>query len=61
LRAVQKLMQPFWSCIADGCHPARDTATAITAAGLRLMVFETFRLPLGPLGPHLAGIAVPES
>jgi len=61
LRAIQILMQPFWTCIADGCHPARDIARAITRAGLRPLIFDSFRLPLGPLGPHIAGIAVPES
>lgn len=61
LRGMQHTIQPFWSCLADGCHPARDTHDAIIQAGLELISFESFRLPLGPIAPHIAGIAVRSS
>jgi len=58
LRRIQRVIQPFWSCIADGCHPDRDTGELIVQAGLRPLVLDGFRLPLGPVAPHIAGVAV---
>ncbi|MFN7998436.1 MAG: class I SAM-dependent methyltransferase [Bryobacteraceae bacterium] len=58
---AQRMLQPFWSCIADGCHPARDTAGVIIKAGFEPIIFDSFRLPLGPFAPHIAGIAVPKN
>jgi SAM-dependent methyltransferase len=58
LRGIQRTIQPLWSCLADGCHPARDTHDAIIQAGFEPISFERFRLPLGPIAPHIAGIAV---
>ncbi len=59
LRRVQRLVRPFWGCIADGCNPIRDTEEAIVAAGFNPIRCERFRLPLGPMAPHIAGVAVP--
>ena len=58
LRRIQRVVRPFWSCIADGCNPARDTEEAIVAAGFRPIRCERFHLPLGPMAPHVAGVAV---
>ena len=58
LRRIQRIIQPFWSRIADGCHPDRDTGELIAQAGLRPLVLDGFRLPLGPVAPHIAGVAV---
>ena len=30
---LQDLTQPAWTCLTGGCHPNRDTATAVRAAG----------------------------
>lgn len=57
LRKVQRLARPLWRCMADGCDPIRDTGQAITDAGFKPVHFENFRLPLGPVAPHIAGIA----
>jgi len=61
LRRIQHSIQPLWSCLADGCHPARDTHDAIVRAGFEPISVERFRLPLGPIAPHIAGIAVRSS
>jgi ubiquinone/menaquinone biosynthesis C-methylase UbiE len=61
LRRIQHSIQPLWSCLADGCHPARDTHDAIVHAGFEAISVERFRLPLGPIAPHIAGIAVRSS
>jgi len=61
LRGIQQTIQPLWSCLADGCHPARDTQNTIAQAGFEPVSFERFRLPLGPIAPHIAGIAIRSS
>jgi ubiquinone/menaquinone biosynthesis C-methylase UbiE len=61
LRSIQHIIQPLWSCLADGCHPVRDTREAIVRAGFEPITCESFRLPLGPIAPHIAGIAVRSS
>lgn len=58
LRSIQRIIQPLWSCMADGCHPVRDTGELIRRAGLKPIVLEDFRLQLGPVSPHIAGFAV---
>ena len=45
---VQRAVTPFWSCLGDGCDPARPTAEYLHAAGFREVSLEQFRLPLGP-------------
>jgi len=57
LRKIQRFVRPLWRCIADGCDPSRDTRDAIVEAGFSLVQFESFRLPLGPVATHIAGIA----
>ena len=58
LRRVQRFIRPIWRCVADGCDPARDTGEAIVEAGFNLIHFESFRLPLGPVATHIAGVAI---
>ena len=58
LRRIQRVVQPFWGFIADGCNPIRDTGEAIAAAGFTSIDMEGFNLPLGPVAPHIAGVAV---
>ena len=58
LRRVQRLVRPFWGCLADGCDPARDTGEAIMEAGFKPVYIESFRLPLGPVATHIAGVAI---
>lgn len=58
LRTVQNLIQPLWTPLADGCHPNRETWNDIEQAGFVDVRVEHFRLPVGPAGPHIAGVAV---
>jgi hypothetical protein len=44
--------------LADGCRPVRDTGDAIMNAGFSKVSFDRFELPLGPVAPHIAGIAL---
>jgi SAM-dependent methyltransferase len=49
-----------WPAIAGGCHPARDTGTAIEAAGFTIERCERFGFrasALEPSVPHILGIA----
>jgi hypothetical protein len=58
LRRVQCLIRPLWKAIGDGCHPDRDTGSAIQRAGFSEVNYESFRLPLGPVAPQIIGVAV---
>jgi SAM-dependent methyltransferase len=58
LRRFQNAIQPLWTLLADGCHPNRETWTAIEGAGFADVRIEHFRLLIGPAGPHIAGVAV---
>lgn len=57
LHRAQNRWLPLWRCAADGCHPNRDTAKSIRAAGFDILNEEQFQLPLWLAGPHIAGIA----
>lgn len=58
LRWWQDFLRPLWTRLADGCHPNRETWKTIEAAGFAHVEQERFRLPLGPVGPQVAGVAV---
>lgn len=58
LRKVQRWVRPLWKRIAGGCHPDRETGTTIERAGFGRVHYEQFRLPLGPVGPQIAGFAI---
>ncbi len=57
-RHVQRIVAPLWSACGDGCHPDRDTGTAIDGAGFSRVHLEYFRLSVPIVGPHIAGFAV---
>ena len=57
LRRVQRFVRPIWRRIADGCHPDRETGAAIEQAGFAEVRYDHFRLPLGPVGTQIAGVA----
>jgi ubiquinone/menaquinone biosynthesis C-methylase UbiE len=47
-----------WTWFAGGCHPNRDTESAIQRAGFTAMDVERFDLPGPPiLRPHVMGVA----
>jgi hypothetical protein len=45
--------------LALGCHPNRDTVTAITAAGFHLLELDRFDFQITPplVRPHVLGVA----
>ena len=50
----------LWPKIAGGCHPARDTTTALTRAGFEIETIDRFGFAPGrfdPLIPHILGTA----
>lgn len=57
-RWQDRLERP-WGWLAGGCHPNRNTAAAITAAGFRVVELERFDLQAmpPPVRPHVLGIA----
>jgi SAM-dependent methyltransferase len=57
LHRAQHRWQPLWRCLADGCHPTRDTARTLRDAGFSIEEEERFDLPLWLASPHIAGIA----
>jgi SAM-dependent methyltransferase len=61
LYRAQHRWQPLWRCLADGCHPTRDTSQAIKAAGFAIEEEERFELPLWLASPHICGIARKQS
>ncbi|MDI3210781.1 methyltransferase domain-containing protein [Arthrobacter sp. AL12] len=60
LGAAEDLVTPLWSRLAGGCHPNRNTADSIAAAGLTVQGLERFgfsALPGNPRLAHLLGVA----
>jgi ubiquinone/menaquinone biosynthesis C-methylase UbiE len=43
----------FWPAVAGGCHPARDTATAIAQAGFTITACRRFAFRASALGPAI--------
>ena len=59
-RWQDRLERP-WGWVAGGCHPNRDTARAIEAAGFRVESLEDGTLPKAPplVKPLISGVAAP--
>ena len=62
LRRAQRAVRPLWAALADGCHPDRETWTAIESAGFSGLRYDRFRIdvppPLAFLSPAIAGSAI---
>lgn len=59
---LQDIITPLWSRAAGGCHPNRDTAAAIRAAGFDVEQLDRFSyspLPYFPRQAHVLGRARP--
>jgi hypothetical protein len=54
---MQHVLSPVYGALSDGCHPDRDTARLIEAAGFTDVALRSFRLPVPIVGPHIAGVA----
>jgi ubiquinone/menaquinone biosynthesis C-methylase UbiE len=63
LAGVQRMLERtgFWPLVAGGCHPARDTAAAISAAGFQIEACRRLSVkPCAlaiPVAPHILGVA----
>jgi ubiquinone/menaquinone biosynthesis C-methylase UbiE len=63
LARVQRVVERtgFWPFVAGGCHPARDTAAAIAAAGFEIEACRRLSVkPCAlavPVAPHILGVA----
>lgn len=55
----QDRIEPLWKRLLAGCHPNRDTVSAIEAAGFEIELLETFEPPvfLSNITPHVQGAA----
>jgi SAM-dependent methyltransferase len=58
LRRWQSFLQPLWSFVADNCHPDRETWAYIEQAGFQDVQIDHFDIPIWPMGPQIAGVAV---
>ncbi|MEM1128461.1 MAG: class I SAM-dependent methyltransferase [Bacteroidota bacterium] len=58
LHRLQRVIRPCWRWAVDGCHPDRDTASALKAAGFSEVEYDRFRLRVPVVAPHIAGTAV---
>jgi len=60
LARAEDLLTPAWQRVAGGCHPNRDTLTAIMAAGFTVRDNQRFNFAVHPLAPpvaHILGVA----
>lgn len=58
LHKMQRLVKPLWRRMGDGCHPDRETRTALESVGFAAIEIEEFEAPLPIVSPHIAGTAV---
>lgn len=55
---LQRLINPAWKTIGDGCHLTRDTGAAIRAAGFRAVELNLYQAGFPPfVSPHVFGTA----
>jgi len=54
---VQDTLTPIWRLVTRGCHPNRDTLSALTTAGFTITAIEQPHGPWGPLQPTVYGVA----
>jgi len=62
MRRVQRVLDAtIWPLVAGGCHTARDTGAAITAAGFTITELDRFEFPESripmPIQTHILGVA----
>ena len=57
LRRAQRALRTPWGLVADGCRPDRETEALVRGAGFARVEVERFRVRLGLVAPHIAGVA----
>jgi ubiquinone/menaquinone biosynthesis C-methylase UbiE len=57
LLVFQRALDLVWPHLGGGCHTARDTVSAIEAAGFAVEQLREFDLHRGPTRPHVLGVA----
>jgi ubiquinone/menaquinone biosynthesis C-methylase UbiE len=57
LYTLQRGIRPVWKRLADGCHPDRDTGTALQQAGFSSVSLTRFDTGLPVVAPHIIGTA----
>jgi len=58
LRQLQGGIRPLWQVLADGCHPDRETGLALKQAGFQSVDYQTFKIAIPVVSPHIAGVAI---
>lgn len=56
-RMVQEGITPVWKTVFDHCHPNRKTWMYLEEAGFESVHYQSFRLSIPIVSPHIAGIA----
>lgn len=57
LYTLQRSIRPVWKRLGDGCHPDRETGTALQQAGFSSVSFDRFHADLPIVSPHIMGVA----
>ncbi|WP_239125059.1 class I SAM-dependent methyltransferase [Leptolyngbya sp. CCY15150] len=60
-RTVQDGITPIWKTVFDHCHPNRETWINLEKAGFATVDYQTFRLSIPVVSPHIAGVATRSS
>jgi ubiquinone/menaquinone biosynthesis C-methylase UbiE len=56
-RTVQAGITPDWKTVFEHCHPNRETWMYLEAAGFESVYYQSFRLSIPIVSPHIAGVA----
>ncbi|MBN8563630.1 MAG: methyltransferase domain-containing protein [Leptolyngbya sp. UWPOB_LEPTO1] len=56
-RTVQEGITPVWKTVFDHCHPNQETWMYLEAAGFESVNYQSFRLSVPIVSPHIAGVA----
>lgn len=60
-RTVQDGITPVWKTVFDHCHPNRETWLSLEKVGFESVCYQSFRLSVPVVSPHIAGIATQKS
>jgi ubiquinone/menaquinone biosynthesis C-methylase UbiE len=60
-RTAQDGITPIWKTVFDHCHPNRETWINLEKAGFATVDYQTFRLSIPVVSPHIVGVATRSS